>query len=94
VFIVVDALDECRASVRDRQLRSPSKPEAQLFWQHPDSYEIMEQFGGRPSLKICASEADVESYLRGKLEKPPFVRERPELTKEIASTVTEAADGM
>ena len=67
VFIVIDALDECRASNTRRLLSEifdiQTMTGANLFATSRFIPEIVKEFEGSISLKICASDEDVLRYL-------------------------------
>lgn len=101
LFIVIDALDECRTDDRSRSrlLGEIFKLQAayNLNFLATSRFipEITTVFAGKPSLEIRANKEDVMGYLRGHLEKlPSFVLRSAVLQDEIVIGVTEAADGM
>jgi hypothetical protein len=57
--------------------------------------EIIDQFRSSVKLEISASDADVQLYLDGNISQlPPFVRQHPDLIKEITTVITKKAAGM
>jgi Cdc6-like AAA superfamily ATPase len=100
VFLVVDALDECRISDGSRNrllseifnLQGKYNINFLATSRHPD---ITVKFEGSPRLEIRASTADVERYLKSRiLQLPSFVSRRPEIQHEIISEILRAVDGM
>jgi hypothetical protein len=99
VYIVIDALDECSASCRTQMLSNLSDLRAKyginLFATSRFIPEIIEEFKQDPSLEIRADEQDVRGYIDGRIfDLPPFVRERPDLLREIKTEIVRAVDGM
>lgn len=100
VFIVVDALDECQSGgVRTRLLREAfnlqTKTDTNIFATSRNNPEINKRFEGGITLKVRATDEDVERYLEDKvLALPPFVSNNPELCREIKTKIVERVDGM
>jgi ankyrin repeat protein len=101
VFIVVDALDECRVSDRCRTrflsevFNLQVKCGANFFATSRHIPDITEKFEKSISLEIRASEEDVRSYLDGWMSKlPAFVGRNFGLQEEIKTGVIKAVDGM
>jgi Cdc6-like AAA superfamily ATPase len=101
VFIIVDALDECRISdVRwkkflDKIFSLQAKTRASLFATSRFIPEIAEKFSGSTSLEIRANSHDVRRYLEGHMyQLPGFVARRQELQEEIKSEIIQSVDGM
>lgn len=101
VFIIVDALDECRASngCRAKFLSEiftlQAKTGANLFATSRHISNIKKEFEGSTQLEIRASEEDVRRYLDGRvLRLPGFVTRSPELQEEIKAAIVKAVDGM
>ena len=101
VFIIVDALDECRASdgCRARFLTGvfnlQAKCRANLFATSRLIPEIVEKFDGSLSLEIRASVQDVRRYVHSRIsDLPSFVGCNPKLQDDIETEIVEAADGM
>jgi hypothetical protein len=104
VFIVVDALDECRLSNGCRSnllntllgLQSGSGSKVNIFaTSRPGISDIAERFEGHPSLEILASRQDIERYLEGHMgELSRFVERSQGLRGEIITTIVDAVDGM
>jgi hypothetical protein len=100
-FIIVDALDECQASdgCRSRLLSEIfsllAKTGANFFATSRQNPYIENEFKGRISLEILASDEDVRRYFDGHMsELPAYVLKRPDLQEEIKTEITEAAEGM
>lgn len=101
VFIVIDALDECRISdgSRNRFLSEIFGLQARygisLFATSRLIPEIMVRFEGKTSLEIRANVEDVQRYLRSRLaDFPSFVSRNAELQDEIITEITKTVDGM
>lgn len=101
VFIVIDALDECRLSdgSRTRLLSElfslQANCGANLFATSRFIPEITEKFEGSLSLEIRAREEDVRRYLGSQISNfPAFVQRDIDLQEEIKTKVVKAVDGM
>jgi Cdc6-like AAA superfamily ATPase len=101
VYVVIDALDECRASDGCREdflteLFGLQKTVGlQLFATSRWIPEITERFEGHVTLEIKASEQDVQRYVASTLPQlPRCVRDDPELQSEIQQGIVQAVDGM
>jgi hypothetical protein len=101
VFIVVDALDECQVSddCRSRLLSEvfnlQTKAGANVFATSRFIPEITEKFEGGTTLKAHARDEDIRSYLDGHMKTlPSFVREDPDLRREIKTKIVGAVEGM
>ncbi|KAH6718299.1 hypothetical protein BKA61DRAFT_599405 [Leptodontidium sp. MPI-SDFR-AT-0119] len=101
VFIIIDALDECRTTdgCRTRLLKeiflAPAKPRANVFATSRFIPEITEKFEGSISLEIRASEEDVRRYLDGHIFRlPAFVSRSPDLQEEIKARIVLLVKGM
>ncbi|CAG8889738.1 unnamed protein product [Penicillium egyptiacum] len=101
VYVVIDALDECRMNDGSRTRFLDAIFELQdacninLLATSRFIPEITEKFKEKPELEIRASTADVMRYLRGNLPMlPAFVSRKPELQTEISTEITRAVDGM
>ncbi|KAL2170616.1 hypothetical protein VTG60DRAFT_4629 [Thermothelomyces hinnuleus] len=104
VFIVVDAVDECREADGCRSnvlsallgLQSVSGSRVSLFaTSRPGFSDIVETFEEHPSLEIVASQQDIERYLHGHMgELGRVVARRQDLQQEIVAVILEAVDGM
>ena len=101
VFILIDALDECRAQddCRTQMLSKLSnlqnKCGANLFVTSRFIPVIVEKFKEDPSLEIRANEQDVWRYIDGHISHlPSCVRNSPDLQQEIKTEIVKAVDGM
>lgn len=101
VYIIIDALDECRSSSgpRDRLLAKifdlQAKYDLSFLVTSRPIPEIQELFKGKPFVEIRASTPDVQSYMKGRLmELPKFVARNAELQELIITEITKAIDGM
>jgi hypothetical protein len=101
VFIIIDALDECRVSDGGRkQLLSEisnlqNRTGISLFATSRFIPEIRKEFEGNVSLEIRASDEDVRRYLDGHISQlPSFVLRSPDLQKEVKTEIIRAVDGM
>jgi hypothetical protein len=101
VFIIVDALDECRASDGSRArfltevFNLQAKCRANLFATSRFIPEIAEKFDGSISLETHASVEDVRRYVHSHISHlPSFVRDNPELQGDIETEIVNAANGM
>lgn len=101
VFILVDALDECRVndSCRAKLLTQLSQLQTKcgvnLFATSRFIPDITEIFEGDIWLEIRASEQDVHRYVEGHIDElPRFVRRDPDLQQEISSEIVKTIDGM
>ncbi|EHK18518.1 uncharacterized protein TRIVIDRAFT_225823 [Trichoderma virens Gv29-8] len=101
VFIMIDALDECRSvdhthsSVLSGIFTLRSKTKANFFLTSRLNANITENFEGIPELKIYANNDDVQRYLRGNMRHlPRFVRDDPGLQEKIITSILKAVQGM
>lgn len=101
IFIIVDALDECRAvdGCWQRFLGEifslQTKTKANLLMTSRYSPEITEMFQQSMIIKISASDEDVGRYLDSHMSKlPPFVRRDFSLQEEIKVDIIKATHGM
>jgi len=103
VFIVVDALDECKGTdgCRTKFLSElfilQTKQGVNLFVTSRLIPEIVDRFRSDDIgfLEIRASDEDVKRYLEGHIgELPPFVQRNVKLREEIQTRISEAVDGM
>jgi hypothetical protein len=101
VFILVDALDECRindgcqANLLSHIFELQTKCGANLFATSRFIPDITERFEGDLILEIRANELDVQRYVEGHVDElPRFVRRDPDLQREISSAIVQAIDGM
>jgi len=101
VFIVIDALDECRLSDGSRaRLLSElftlqANSGANFFATSRFIPEITEKFEGSPPLEIHTREEDVRRYLGSRISNfPAFVQRNADLQEEIKTKIVKAVDGM
>ena len=100
VFILVDALDECRAQggCRDTLLSKIfglQKHGVNFFATSRVMSEITEKFKQSPSLDILADEQDLRSYVDGRIsDLPSFVQRQLDLQEVIKTEIVKAVDGV
>ncbi|OPB46466.1 ankyrin repeat protein [Trichoderma guizhouense] len=101
IFIMIDALDECKPSNGTRfgvlscifKLRSETR--ANFLITSRFNTEISSAFSGIPTLEIRANDKDVRGYLRGNMvHLPKFVRDDPSLQEDIIDSIVQAVRGM
>lgn len=100
-FIAIDALDECQLSDGDESsflseiLSLQANTRVNLFVTSRPIPRIEKQFQGCASLKIRASEEDVDRYINGRMQcLPSFVQKNPDMQKKIKTEIIKAVDGM
>jgi cell division protein FtsB len=101
VFIIIDALDECRTTngCRTKLLTeifsAQANSKANIFATSRFMPEVIEKFEGSISLEIRASEEDVQRYLDSHMFRlPAFVRRNPDLQEEIKMRIVLLVKGM
>ena len=101
VFVVIDALDECREQggcriqMLSRLFDLQNKCGINLFATSRFIPEIIEEFKQVLLLEIRATEQDVKKYIDGHITHlPSFIRNRPDLQQEIKTEIVKAVDGM
>jgi Cdc6-like AAA superfamily ATPase len=99
VFILIDALDECRSGCRAKFLseisKLQSKCELNLFVTSRFIPDITERFERDLRLEISANEQDIQRYVEGHIDElPRFVQRDPKLQQEICSGIVKSIDGM
>ncbi|PNS19673.1 hypothetical protein CAC42_7517 [Sphaceloma murrayae] len=101
VYIVVDALDECkqadgtRSTLIKELLRLQSEKGVSIFATSRHIPDVEEAYGRDLVLEIRATPEDVQRYLATHLQHlPAFVHRNPELTQEIITDIATAVDGM
>jgi len=101
VFIIIDALDECRTidGCRTRLLTeiflAQDKSTANIFATSRFLPDVMERFEGSIPLEIRATEEDVRRYLDGCMFRlPAFVVRNRDLQEEIKSGIVLLVKGM
>jgi hypothetical protein len=101
VFIIIDALDECRVSDGSRItflseiFNLKAACQGSIFATSRDIPDIMTKFQGSIQLEIRARPQDVQMYLEGHMSQlPGCVQRSLELQNEIKAAIIEAVDGM
>ncbi|SCO92820.1 related to ankyrin [Fusarium oxysporum] len=101
VFILIDALDECRTSdgSRTRLLEEVFELQAQsginIFATSRPIPDVTSLFEDSISLEIRATDEDVRRFLRSHMSRlPAFVRRRSELEEEVTSRIVRSVRGM
>lgn len=101
VFIVIDALDECRhaGGQRAQLLRTVfdlrDKIQVNVFVTSRPIRQIEERFLEDTTIEIRATSEDVQSYLASQMHKvPPFIRRNTGLWEQTKATIAAAVDGM
>lgn len=99
VFIVIDALDECRDSARTSLLTElfdmQAKTGLKILATSREIHEIPIHFEKSLSLEVRATEGDVREYLDGHMfQLPGFVRDDPKLRDEVKTKIVNLVDGM
>ncbi|EMD88006.1 hypothetical protein COCC4DRAFT_51902 [Bipolaris maydis ATCC 48331] len=101
VYIVIDALDECRdsdgtrrqflAKLRDLQ----AGHDVRLMATSRSISEIMNWFNEGLKLEVQASKEDVKRFVAGRMcELPKCIQRDPELQEVVQEKISEAVDGM
>ncbi|KAI4245553.1 MAG: hypothetical protein LQ352_006542, partial [Teloschistes flavicans] len=95
VYLVVDALDECMEEVRNELISkmkaTPVNLQLLVTTRYIDS--ILSHFTASLQLEIRANNADLDSYIRSKIQRLP-VRVQAEFADEICHSIITKADGM
>ncbi|KAH6997888.1 hypothetical protein BKA56DRAFT_607474 [Ilyonectria sp. MPI-CAGE-AT-0026] len=101
ILVLIDALDECRASDGSRQrflaevFELQTKSEMNIFATSRPLPEITEIFNGTLSLDIHATQKDVRKYLEGHMvELRPFIQGDQQLQEDIKAGISEVVGGM
>ena len=101
VFLVVDALDECRENDGCRStfltelFRLQSSTGSRLLVTSRPLVDIMQEFDKATKLEIRARSEDVRAFLDGNMYRlPRFVQRNAELQKRIKETIESSVDGM
>ena len=102
IYIVVDALDECKAHERRLLLpvlKSLEEASTKLFvTSRPNHEDIVQNFGHASQISIVTPELDLRQYIKERIEeRADFVnslRLSLELNEEITSTISARASGM
>jgi len=100
-FVLLDALDECHLQGAERGelladlFKLQETQNLGLFATSRDNPDISRSFYGKLNLRIRATAADVERFLRGQLEGlPKVVLQNEDLQRDIVAAVTDSIDGM
>ena len=100
-FIIIDALDECQVSNRERKFflaeifSLKMKTGANIFATSRFIPEIEKEFKGSILLEICANVEDVSRYLDAHmLQLPSFVSRNVDLQAEIKTAIIKVVGGM
>ncbi|KAK5073265.1 hypothetical protein LTR51_005907 [Lithohypha guttulata] len=103
VFVVVDALDECGNTEKQRDnlldelfsLQKSIHNNIHVLATTRFIPDIVNQFSGRPQLEIRAAEADIQVYLANRMNRlARFVSQDDQLQEEIKRQIVDAAEGM
>ncbi|KAK6822051.1 hypothetical protein RU639_006694 [Aspergillus parasiticus] len=101
IFMIIDALDECRSSIESRDrimttiLNLQVLHHVSLLATSRPILEISDRFKEMPTLEIRAPNEDVQRHLRNHLGRlPRFVSRDAGLQDEIVTEIAEAVDGM
>ncbi|KAK8926985.1 Ankyrin-1 [Metarhizium anisopliae] len=100
IFIIVDALDECRESrgfqtdFLSELFNFQSQTGANLFATSRLVQEIADKFKGGMSLEIRAMDEDVQTYLNSQMYRLPLVENKTDLQAKIKVTIAAAVHGM
>lgn len=99
VYIMIDALDECKKDVRNLILQRifdlQSNCRLSFFTTSRFVTDITSHFEQYPWLEIRAHQDDVRLYLSGQIAKlPTFVRKDARLQELIVESIAKAIDGM
>jgi hypothetical protein len=101
VFIMIDALDECRVEDACRSsllseifgLQGVSRTNVLATSRHTP--EIVDVFGADLLMEIRATTNDVRTFVEGNMDSlPKFVRNNTDLQDQIKSKIAESVDGM
>ncbi|KAK4243163.1 ankyrin repeat-containing domain protein [Corynascus novoguineensis] len=101
IFIVVDALDECRLSDGSRSkflteiFALQNKTGANIFATSRFIRDVTKRFENTLSLEIRAQPEDVQRYINGNMDHlPTCITQRPDLCQELITKIVKAADGV
>ncbi|KAF2195041.1 hypothetical protein K469DRAFT_543196 [Zopfia rhizophila CBS 207.26] len=100
-FIIMDTLDECQVSNKDRKkflleiFKLQTQTTANIFATSRFIPEVEKEFEGSISVEIRATSDDVQRYLEGQMSRlPSFVSRNVGLQEEIKAEISKAVDGM
>lgn len=101
VFIIVDALDECkgpngcRSTFLSEIFNLQERYEVNIFATSRFIDNILDRFKGCVHLEICARDEDIQKYLNGQMFRlPGFIKQDSELEEEIKAAILRSAKGM
>ncbi|KAL7931924.1 ankyrin repeat-containing domain protein [Trichoderma chlorosporum] len=101
VYIITDALDECRVSDNTRSdvlsgiFTLQSKTRVNVFVTSRFIAQITDRFCNVPTLEVKAKEEDIRQYLAGNIHHlPNFVRNNTSLQEEIITSILKVVGGM
>ncbi|EWZ30352.1 hypothetical protein FOZG_15843 [Fusarium oxysporum Fo47] len=100
VFVVIDALDECRASdgSRARFLNEifdlQSKCQINIFATSRPILDVISIFANRVSLEIRATDDDVRMFVRGHMPQLPEFFSQQGLEEDVTSQIVRSVQGM
>lgn len=102
VFIIIDALDECKGQdensweeILEGIFILQDNASANVFATSRYIREIAREFEGSILLPISANEEDVRMFLNGNTKRLPLcVRRRKDLQEEVKAVIMKASDGM
>ena len=100
VFIIIDALDECKNADGDRErllhkiFKLQSQARISVFAASRFIPEIQKEFEGSISLEIRASDEDVKRYVDGHMPRLFCVKRNTEMQEKIKTEVVKAVGGM
>ncbi|KAK3378907.1 hypothetical protein B0T24DRAFT_493620, partial [Lasiosphaeria ovina] len=101
VYVIVDALDECktidgcRKKFLTEMFNLQATTQVNLLATSRPIQDIETEFQGSLSLKIRATNEDIQTYLTGHMARlPSFVQDDPSLQTKIKDAIVQATDGM
>ncbi|OTA01688.1 hypothetical protein A9Z42_0020160 [Trichoderma parareesei] len=100
VFVIVDALDECRADgcrmgFLNEIVKLQAYENTSIFLTARFIPDILNMFEGSAMLEVRAQDEDVQQFIANQITRlPPFVLNDTSLQNMIATTIAKAVDGM
>ncbi|KAI1775102.1 ankyrin repeat-containing domain protein [Hypoxylon cercidicola] len=99
VFVIIDALDECRHYTRSMLLSEifglQKKVDISILATTRSIPEIINEFENTEQMEIRASDEDIQRYLVGNMSRlPAFVQRDGKLQEEITTYIGKAVDGI
>ena len=98
VFIVIDALDECKAEERIKLITEIMKLSASVVFTSREIPDILDLFPNIPHIHVRVPQEDVERYLTSEIDTNPsllrLTRTDPMLRKDIIDQISERSQGM